>query len=69
MIEENDILLNSIDKLGIQVINLDKELFKKVNNPLKYFAIGPKRRSVHNNEIGYKAMSKIIYNKINKFED
>ena len=68
-IKENDNLLNIVEELGIKIINLDEEIFKKVNDPFKYFSLGAKRIAQHNNELGFKIIADKVFEKINEFEN
>jgi hypothetical protein len=68
MIKENDNLLNMVEELDIKMINLDEEIFKKVNDPFKYFSLGAKRIARHNNELGFKIIADKVFEKINEFE-
>jgi len=69
MIKENDNLLNTVKELGIKIIDLDEEIFKKVDDPFKYFSLGAKRVARHNNELGFKIITDKIFEKINEFEN
>ena len=54
-------IIKIIQELNIDLIDLQKDFFEKINNPTKYytFNIGP-----HLNIIGYKEVSKFIFEKI-----
>jgi hypothetical protein len=52
---------NIVIDLGIEFIDIDKEVFKKENNPLKLF---PFERPGHYNVEGYKKVALKIYEKI-----
>ena len=54
-------IIKIIQELNINLIDLQKDFFEKINNPTKYytFNIGP-----HLNIIGYKEVSKFIFEKI-----
>lgn len=52
---------NVVSDLGIEFIDIDEEVFKKENNPLKLF---PFERSGHYNVEGYKKVAFKIYEKI-----
>ena len=54
-------IIKIIQKLNINLIDLQKDFFNKMNNPRKYytFDIGP-----HLNIIGYKEVSKFIFQKV-----
>jgi hypothetical protein len=51
---------NIVSDLGIELIDIDEEVFKKENNPLELF---PFERSGHYNREGYKKVSFKIYEK------
>ena len=52
---------NTVIDLGIEFIDIDEEVFKKKNNPLKLF---PLERGPHYNIEGYKEVALKIYEKI-----
>ena len=53
-----NLVKNIVKELGIPFIDIDKEVFKKEQNPLKFF---PFEMFGHYNEDGYKKVSEIIY--------
>ena len=54
-------IISIIDKLNINLIDLNKEIFEKEKNPLKYFPFG---LDAHFNPLGYKVISNTIYRQI-----
>ena len=54
-------IISIIDKLDINLIDLNKEIFEKEKNPLKYFPFG---LDAHFNPLGYKVISNTIYRQI-----
>ena len=49
-----------VESLGIEVFDVQAEIFSKSNDPLKYF---PLRMRRHYNEKGYKKISNAIYSR------
>ena len=54
-----DIIKKIINDLKIPFIDIDKEVFQKEENPLKFF---PNEKTGHYNENGYQKVSEAIYN-------
>ena len=54
-------ILDIVKKIGIPVIDIHEEFFKKQKDPKKFF---PFKREVHYTPEGYKQISKIIFEKI-----
>ena len=58
-------IVKIVEDLNIPVIDINKELFDKVKDPLTLF---PFRSHGHYNVKGYELVTKVIYEKINKLE-
>ena len=54
-------ILDIVKKIGIPVIDIHKEFFKKQKDPKKFF---PFKREVHYTPEGYRQISKIIFERI-----
>ena len=59
-------ILDIVRKIGIPVIDIHEEFFKKQKYPKKFF---PFKREVHYTPEGYKQISKIIFEKIQLFKN
>ena len=55
-------MIKIIENLEIPIIDLNKDLFQKHNDPLSLF---PLRTAGHYNEKGYRLASEVILNKSN----
>ena len=58
-------IIQMVNDLGIPIIDINRELFKKHEDPLSLF---PFRANRHYNELGYKLIAEIIFKKINDYE-
>ena len=61
MNEKIKVIQNIVESLGITFIDIDKDVFKKEDDPLNLF---PFKQSGHYTEEGYEKVSKVIYNNI-----
>ena len=58
-------VINIVDNLNIPIIDLNKELFSKLDDPLSLF---PYRMDGHYTKEGHELVAKTIFNKINELE-
>ena len=54
-------VLSIVNDLNIPIIDIHEDLFKNEKDKLKFF---PLRQNGHYNELGYKRVARIVYNKI-----
>jgi hypothetical protein len=55
-----NLIINKLNKMNIDIIDVDKDIFDKNNNPLIYF----NKKKVHYNKNGYELIANYIFKKI-----